>query len=41
MNLSQMTIISTTVGRNPLEEWSSHHSQQKSLKCSTEMQSQK
>ena len=24
-----MTIISTTVGRNPLEEWSSHHGQQK------------
>ena len=35
MNLSQMTIISTTVGRNPLEEWSSHHSQQKSPKSST------
>ena len=31
----------TPVGRNPLEEWSSHHSQQKSLKCSTWMQSQK
>ena len=28
-----MTIISTTVGRNPLEERSSHHGQQKSLKC--------
>ena len=41
VNLTQMTIISTTVGRNPLEEWSSHHSQQKSLKCSTWMQSQK
>ena len=25
-----MTIISTTVGRNPLEEWSSHHGQQES-----------
>ena len=36
-----MTIISTTVGRNPLEEMDSHHSQQKSLKCSTWMQSQK
>ena len=36
-----MTIISTTAGRNPLEEWSSHDGQQKSLKCSTWMQSQK
>ena len=36
-----MTIISTTVGRNPLEEWSSHHGQQKSSKCSTWMQFQK
>ena len=36
-----MTIISTTVGRNPLEKWSSHQGQQKSLKCSTWMQSQK
>ena len=36
-----MTIISTTVGRNPLEEWSSHHGQQESPKCSTWMQSQK
>ena len=36
-----MTIISTTVGRNPLEKWSSHHGQQKSLKCSTWMQCQK
>ena len=36
-----MTIISTTVGRNPLKKWSSHHGQQKSLKCSTWMQSQK
>ena len=34
-----MTIISTTVGRNPLEEMGSHHGQQKSLKCSTWMQS--
>ena len=30
MNLTQMTIISTPVGRNPLEEWNSHHSQQNS-----------
>ena len=36
-----MTIISTTVGKNPLEEMSSHHSQQKSPKCSTWMQFQK
>ena len=41
MNLTHMTIISTTVGKNPLEEMSSHHSQQKSPKCSTWMQSQK
>ena len=36
-----MTIISTTVGRNPSEEWSNHHGQQKSPKCSTWMQFQK
>ena len=41
VNLTQMTIISTTVGRNPSKKWSSHHGQQKSLKCSTWMQSQK
>ena len=41
VNLTQLNIISTTVGKNPLEEMSSHHSQQKSLKCSTWMQSQK
>ena len=41
VNLTQMTIISTTVEWNPSEEWSSHHGQQKSLKCSTWMQSQK
>ena len=34
-------IISTTVGKNLLEEWSSNHSQQNSPKCSTWMQSQK
>ena len=34
-------IIANTVDRNPLEEWSSHHSQQKSPKRSTWMQSQK
>ena len=33
--------ISTTVGKNPLEEMEYHHGQQKSLKCSTWMQSQK
>ena len=31
-NLIQMTIISTTVGNNPLEEKEYHHSQKKSLK---------
>ena len=37
-----MTIISTTVGaRIPYKKWSSPHSQQKSLKCSTWVQSQK
>ena len=41
MNLIQMTIISTIVGKNPLKDWISHHSQQKSLKCSTWIQSQK
>ena len=41
VNLTQMTIISTTVGKNPLEKWSSPHSPQKSPKCSTWMQSQK
>ena len=38
---TQMNIISTSVGKNPLEEMSSHHSQQKSPKFSTWMQSQK
>ena len=41
VNLTQITIISTTVGRNPLEEWSSYYNQEKSLKCSTRMQSPK
>ena len=36
-----MTIISTTVSKNSLEEMRSPHSQQKSLKCSTWLQSQK
>ena len=38
MNLTQKTIISTTVGKNPLEEIDS---QQKSPKCSTWIQSQR
>ena len=40
VNLTQMTIISTIVSKTQ-KKWSSHHSQQKSLKCSTWMQSQK
>ena len=36
-----MIIISTTVDKNPLKKESSHHSQQKSPKCSTLMQYQK
>ena len=36
-----MTITSTAVGKNPLEEMDIHYSQQKSPKCSTWMQSQK
>ena len=35
-----MTIIAATVGKNPLEEMSNPHSQQKSPKCSTWVQSQ-
>ena len=35
-----MTVISTTVGKNPLEEMDKPHSQQKSPKCSTWVQSQ-
>ena len=35
VNLTQMTVISVTVGKHPLEKWSSPHSQQKSPKCST------
>ena len=44
VNLTQVTIISTTVGKNPLEEMEQpflQKSQQKSPKCSTWMQSQK
>ena len=40
VNLTQMTIISTTVGRIPQKKWSGHHGQQKTPKCSTWMQSQ-
>ena len=36
-----MTIVSTTVGKNPLEEMEYPHNQQKSLKCITWVQSQK
>ena len=36
-----MTIISTTMGKNPQKKWSSPHSQQKSLKYSSWVQSQK
>ena len=36
-----MTIISTTVHKNTLKKWSRLHSQPKSLKCSTWIQSQK
>ena len=36
--LNQVTIISATVGKNPLEEMESPHSQQKSPKCSTWVQ---
>ena len=32
MNLTQMTIISITVGKNPEKKWSSPLGQQKSLK---------
>ena len=35
------TIISTTMAGIPEKKWSSHHSQQKSPKCSTWVQSQK
>ena len=41
VTITQMTIVSTIVNKNSLEEWGSHHSQQKSPKCSTWMQSQK
>ena len=34
-NLIQTTIISAIVGKNPLEEMSIPHSQQKSITCST------
>ena len=37
VNLTQMTIISTTVGGIPQKKWSGHHGQQESPKCSTWM----
>ena len=41
MNLIETIIIFTTVGKNPLEEMDNPHTQQKSPKCSTWVQSQK
>ena len=41
VNLIQMTIVSITVGKNTLEEMEWHHSQQKNLKCSIWVHSQK
>ena len=41
MNLIQMSITSMSVGKNPLEKWSNTQSHQKSLKCSTWVQSEK
>ena len=38
VGLIQITIIST-VGKNPLKKWSNPHSQQKSPRCSTWVQS--
>ena len=40
-NLIQVTIISTTVGKNPLKEMELPSWSTKSLKCSTSLQSQK
>ena len=40
MNLTQITIVSTTAAGIPQKKWSSHHGQQKSPKRSTCMQSQ-
>ena len=40
-NIYLVDHISSTVGKNPLEEWSSSHGQQKSLKCRTWVESQK
>ena len=41
VNLSQMTIYLLLWAGIPSKKWSSHHGQQKSLKCSIWMQSQK
>jgi len=39
VKLTQMTIISTMWAGIPQKKWGTHHDQQKSLKCSTWMQS--
>ena len=41
VNLTQWPLYLLLWVRNPWKKWSSHHSQQKILKCSTWMQSQK
>ena len=41
VNLTQMTIVSITAGRNPSEEMEEFHGQQKSPKCSIWMKFQK
>ena len=41
MNLTQMTLYLLLRAGIPQQKWSSHHSQQKSPKCSTWMQSEK
>ena len=41
MNLTQMTLYLLLWAGIPQQKWSSHHSQQKSPKCSTWMQSEK
>ena len=41
VNLTQMTLYLLLRAGIPQKKWSSHHSQQKSQKCSTWMQSQK
>ena len=41
VNLTEMTLNLLLWARIPYKKWSSHQSQQKSLKCSTWMQSKK